>query len=510
MIDETRVLAMYLPQFHRVKENDIWWGEGFTEWTTVRNAKSLYDSHNQPREPFEYYDLLNKRVMQTQAKLMKKYGIDGVCIYHYYFENHRKILEKPAENLLNWKDIDMPFCFYWANESWIRSWSNIMGGNSWSEIFDKSQKNIDDNGCLLKQAYGGPEDWEKHFYYMLPFFRDNRYIKKSNRPVLIIYKPDDIVCFEEMKKCWDELSDKEGIGRVFFIGKNSNSPVQDAKIIHEPQYSLSIMSGYKYNNEYDIKNVYEYDEVWKNILKNDDKEAYFCGFVGYDDTPRRGKNGIVIKDGTPEKFRNYMIRLFTKVIRNKHDFVFVNAWNEWGEGMYLEPDKYWGNKYLEALSDAIDFVRTNKEILVGCQEDVNYESKPSDGSAVINRYRYYWTVLNKWLRNNILGKNIFEYLKEHNMNTIAIYGLGMLGENLVLELKKTGIQIAYGIDRDIYIKHKFRFPIFNINDELPQVDAIIVTVESVIDELRIKTHERIPIIGLYKIVESIYQEDTEK
>ena len=136
----TKVYAFYLPQFHRVAENDEWWGEGFTEWTTVKNAQSLFPGHEQPRVPLEYYNLLDKTTMKKQADLMHRYGVDGMCFYHYYFEHEKKILEKPAENLLNWKDIDMPFCFYWANQSWIRSWSNVAGGNKWSKIYDESKK----------------------------------------------------------------------------------------------------------------------------------------------------------------------------------------------------------------------------------------------------------------------------------------------------------------------------------------------------------------------------------
>lgn len=134
------VLAMYLPQFHRVRENDEWWGEGFTEWTTVRNAKKFFTDHYQPHEPLSYYDLLEKKTMKQQEMLMHKYAVDGMCFYHYYFEKGRKILEKPAENLLKWKDVDMPFCFYWANESWKRSWSDLQKGNVWSEIYENSER----------------------------------------------------------------------------------------------------------------------------------------------------------------------------------------------------------------------------------------------------------------------------------------------------------------------------------------------------------------------------------
>ena len=153
-----KIISMYLPQFHRVKENDEWWGEGFTEWTAVKQADSLFDGHYQPRIPLNgnYYDLLDKETMQWQADLMKKYGIDGQCIYHYWFKEGRQILEKPAQNLLKWTDIDMPFCFCWANESWARTWSGLKNTNAWSAK-QEPKKQGDHNGLLLEQYYGTEE-----------------------------------------------------------------------------------------------------------------------------------------------------------------------------------------------------------------------------------------------------------------------------------------------------------------------------------------------------------------
>ena len=213
-----KILAMYLPQFHRTPENDKWWGEGFTEWTTVRKAKPLFLNHAQPHEPQEYYNLLDKDVMIKQAELMHKYGVDGMCFYHYYFEDGIKILEKPAENLLKWKEINMPFCFYWANQSWVRTWSNLQDANVWVDTLDNDEKREGD-GVLLRQAYGGREQWKKHFDYLLPFFKDSRYIRKDGRPLFIIYKPEDIKDLAEMKDYWNELMEKEGLPHIFFIGK---------------------------------------------------------------------------------------------------------------------------------------------------------------------------------------------------------------------------------------------------------------------------------------------------
>ena len=186
-----KTIAMYLPQFHRVAENDAWWGEGFTDWSAMNRAKPLFDGHKQPKKPLNnyQYDLLEKETFLWQEQLMRAHGVYGFCFYHYWFKDGRRILEKPAENLLRWKEIQIPFCFSWANESWGRSWSNISNQNVWASAFEPKENRKGD-GILLEQAYGNEEDWTEHFNYLLPFFQDPRYIKKGSQPVMLIYQQD--------------------------------------------------------------------------------------------------------------------------------------------------------------------------------------------------------------------------------------------------------------------------------------------------------------------------------
>jgi len=169
-----KIIAMYLPQFYKVKENDEWWGEGFTDWVTAKNAKPLFKGHYQPHIPMNhnFYNLMDKHTMQWQADLMKKYEVDGLCFYHYWFKDGRKILEKPAENLLHWKEIHMPFCFSWANETWARSWGQIQGANAWADAYEPEQK-AGEPTILLRQSYGEKEQWKAHLIIYYPFFRMN-------------------------------------------------------------------------------------------------------------------------------------------------------------------------------------------------------------------------------------------------------------------------------------------------------------------------------------------------
>ena len=179
-----KIMAFYLPQYHEIPENNQWWGEGFTEWTNTKKAEPIFKGHYQPRIPYNdyYYNLLDKKSLQWQADLMKKYNVYGLCMYHYWF-NGKKLLEKPMEILLDNKDIDLNYCMCWANETWARTW-------------DGKEKDI-----LIKQEYGDKEDWINHLEYMMKFFNDKRYIKDNGRPVLVIYKTQLIPQINEMVKC---------------------------------------------------------------------------------------------------------------------------------------------------------------------------------------------------------------------------------------------------------------------------------------------------------------------
>lgn len=479
-----KIYAFYLPQFHTTPENDEWWGEGFTDWVTVRDAQPLFEGHEQPHEPLEYYNLLEKQTMQNQADLMQYYGIDGLCFYHYYFENGRKILEKPAENLLKWKDINMPFCFYWANQSWAKTWSNMQGANVWAYSVNHDDKTNEDNGILLNQAYGGDKEWRQHLEYLLPFFLDDRYIKIQGRPLFIIYMPEDIKCFDEMKKNWDDFMDEKGLPHVFFVGKNTYAEIMDGYVDHEPQFVFSELGDQKFNNDFGIKHIFDYDDIWRRILANREigDNFFYGGFVGFDDTPRHGKRGRVVVGQTPQKFRKYLSKLLIKANNSKNKVVFLNAWNEWGEGMYLEPDLKNGDAYLRAVREAKLFVDNNNDILNdlfndSCSEIKLQENIKIEGLIKKNeRYRNYWTIFRDWLNLNIEGKKISKYLTDNNIYTVAIYGMGMLGTTLYKELYNEGIDVKYGIDQDVSKKGKFGIPIYTLDETVTYVDLVIVAV----------------------------------
>lgn len=475
-----KVISMYLPQFHRVKENDEWWGEGFTEWTTVKKAEKLVSNHYQPHVPLNnnYYDLLEQNTMKWQADLMKQYGIDGQCFYHYWFKDGRQILEKPAENLLKWKEINMPFCFCWANETWARTWSKINSKNSWANIFEKkTDKN--DTGILLEQKYGNEEQWKQHFEYLLPFFQDKRYIRKENKPVFVIYKAALIPCLNEMLDRWNQWAKESGLPGVYVIGANSNQRIDrylDAVLYHEPQRAIGIIK----NEKTDRQGFFtlNYDEVWTEILRfrAKNEKAIYGGFVGYDDTPRRGKNGTIIEGATPQQFQQYLTELIAKNMRKNNDLIFLNAWNEWGEGMYLEPDE----KYRYAYLESVKYAKEHYSECLGkyddnlLKADVHLLNDLETLNAKCERYEGYWRILERWLTLKEENVCLERYFADRKIATVAVYGAGMIGRHLLRELENGKVEVKYAIDRkadtlNVDVK------VYSPDEDLPQVDAIIIT-----------------------------------
>lgn len=480
-----KVLAMYLPQFHKVKENDEWWGVNFTDWIPTRNAKPLCEGHYQPHIPLNnnYYDLLKKETLQWQADLMHRYGVDGMCFYHYYFKDGRKILEKPAEKLLEWKDVDMPFCFYWANESWKRSWSSVQNANVWQGD-DSKPENSNDTGLLLDQQYGEEQAWIEHFQYLLPFFKDGRYIKVDNKPLLILYRTSLITCLKPMLECWRQLALEEGFEGIYVIGAYANDKAKEALdgvLYHEPpQTIVTLREGGAGNSAYSIM----YDTVVEHVLQEPmlDKKTYFSCFTGFDDTPRRGERGNALKEATADKYQEFLARTLAKSYAAGSELVFVNAWNEWGEGMHLEPDEKDGYAYLEATLKA-------KEIYEKYIEE--YRNKLSENKASnflflqnkADKFEQYMKLLDRWMEMREKGIKLADYLCERNMKKVAIYGFGNFGRHLLWELKQSEIEVEYIIDQQGE-KVCSELPIYLPTDKLPICDAIIVTPFWVFDSIK--------------------------
>ena len=368
-----KVIAFYLPQFHRIPENDKWWGEGFTEWTNIRNAKPLFEKHYQPRIPLnnQYYDLLeDDEILRQQCRLAKRNGIYGFCFYHYWFSG-KKLLEKPIEKYLRDKECDLPFCLCWANEDWKKR-----------DVFGKTK-------MLLMQSYGDAKEWKEHFEYCYPFFKDDRYIRIDGKPVFIIYRPEMIPDLKRLLSYWNTMAKDRGLGGLTFMYQHVNAHMTlgrrkklfDYGIEFQPFYAMQVggssywlskLKSYMdlpfqrlFHYSFDVHkhfrpkrglHVVNYDQVWKRILKEKRQDARIIAgaFVDWDNSPRYGSAGLIVEGANPKKFKKY----FSKLVRNiqregKKEIIFLFAWNEWSEGGYLEPDERYGYGYLHAVRDVI-------------------------------------------------------------------------------------------------------------------------------------------------------------
>lgn len=370
-----KLISFYLPQFHTIPENDEWWGTGFTEWTNVRKAQPFFTGHDQPKVPLlGEYDLTDDTTKRWQAELAKQYGIFGFCYYHYWFKDGKKLLEKPVEQMLANKEIDLPFCFSWANENWSKNWD---GGN---------------REVIMQQDYGTQPDWERHFQYLLPFFKDERYITVDGRPLFVIYKPDQIADLFQMTNYWRKRAVEEGFPGLclafqfptYYADMYYRDDIFDFRIGFEPVHARNLKSmrpgtsekvklirrylGENILSEYRKKRMkftpggysnsqtlamYFYDEVWEKILNANWTDEFIPGaFVDWDNTPRN-KHGLVHAGFSIEKFQSYMTQLIARARKESKPMIFINAWNEWGEGAFLEPDKKYEYQKLEAVKNSL-------------------------------------------------------------------------------------------------------------------------------------------------------------
>ncbi len=371
-----KIIPLYLPQFHQIPENDKWWGEGFTEWTNVKKAKPLFEGHYQPRIPLDgnYYDLSEVDTLRWQCKIAKEHGIYGFCFYHYWF-NGKLLLEKPMELLLAHPEIDIDYCISWANHNWEDSWKASPGREK----------------ILIGHDFDDEQDWVAHFNYMLPFFKDSRYIKEEGKPLMTIYIPNIIGKLNKMLILWNQMAIDNGFvglkyafqSAMSFHSKGWDRSMFTYAIEFEPGFTnnkKSILSSFnimKYSNiikkMLGIKKriqktrkevaLFDYDETWKKILSQKPSaiNAIPSAFVDWDNTPRKQRSGTVYTGANPKKFKKYFKQLILKARDEyKTDKIFLFAWNEWAEGGYLEPDEKYGYEYLEAVRDSL--TETNESI----------------------------------------------------------------------------------------------------------------------------------------------------
>ncbi|AOM77589.1 glycoside hydrolase family 99-like domain-containing protein [Pedobacter steynii] len=358
-------IAIYLPQFHPFPENNEWWGKGFTEWTNVVRSGPKFPGHYQPHLPADlgFYDLRLLETMEAQADLAGTYGIHGFCYYHYWF-NGKLLMERPLEQMLKSGKPDFPFCLCWANENWTRKWDGA------------------DQQVLIHQDYH-PDDDRAHIEYLMPFFKDKRYIKINGKPVYLMYRSELHPNIIQATEIWREEAKKAGFEDIYLIRVENFKRNLDPKE-HGFDASMEFAPDiYQAGRKYGKKNLLRYllkkalhnlrikrfadfenkivslKETAVNMLKKPKPDyTYFrCVSPCWDNSARRKSNAVIYVESEPDNFKKWVSEIKDYTLANFEDeekIFFINAWNEWAEGCHLEPDQKYGKDYLKAFRDGLN------------------------------------------------------------------------------------------------------------------------------------------------------------
>lgn len=338
-----RTIAFYLPQFHAIPENDAWWGEGFTEWTNVDRARPFFEGHRQPRVPgtLGRYSLLDRATLARQSELARQHGVDGFCIYYYWFDGHR-LLEKPLDMWAADADL-LPYCVSWANESWTRRW-------------DGKEREV-----LMPQTY--PRGFEEGLFHdLLPHFRNTRYLQVDGRPILLVHRPTLIPDPNSFATRLRTLAATAGLPGLHLVGAETVANLRPAPlgfdaIAEFPPVGANTLRTAQLRPVPGIDKSFRgrlmsYDRLQARYMRRREPSfVRYSGVIpGWDNTARRMRNATIYYGESPLAYANWLshARQREKRLRGADGLVFVNAWNEWAEGAYLEPDLHAADAFLRA------------------------------------------------------------------------------------------------------------------------------------------------------------------
>lgn len=380
----SRIIALYLPQFHPIPENDEWWGPGFTEWMNVAKAKPLFRGHQQPRIPADlgFYDLRLPEVREQQAQLAREAGVEGFCYYHYWFGNGRQLLERPFNEVVESGKPDFPFCLCWANHSW--------SNKTWNR-----KSAVQENSMLAEQTYPGKDDDIQHFMSLLPAFKDKRYMTVDGKPIFVLYDPFRHTHVQEWIKTWRQLAEENGLPGLYLVGMTQSTltmrydvnGLYNERVLPNLESSADIFNtvlamgfdavnsygkrrgemlssgrvaeisktllrrigipvGHRYDYRKTVRGYFAPEDSWENVFPTI--------LPQWDRTPRMASYDGVYVGACPAAFEEH-IRQAVDLVKDKapeHQVIFLKSWNEWGEGNYVEPDQEFGHGWLDAIKKA--------------------------------------------------------------------------------------------------------------------------------------------------------------
>ena len=379
-----RVIALYLPQFHPIPENDRWWGPGFTEWTNVVKARPLFKGHVQPKIPADlgFYDLRLPETREAQAQLARDAGIEGFCYYHYWFGG-KELLERPFKEVVESGKPDFPFCLCWANHSW--------SNKTWNR-----KSHMQANSMLMEQVYPGEEDDVNHFMSLLPAFKDPRYITVDGKPVFFLYDPWSHTRVREWISTWRRLAEENGLKGLYLVSmcdstltfkinadgsRTRTMPnLQNSQEIFQSVLDMGfdavnsfgrrrgeMLTGGKYKDLFktalrkmgmSFNSFYDYAKTVKGFFAPEDRweNVFPTVMPNWDRSPRATSWDGIYVGATPKAFKKHLAEALD-LVKSKapdHQIIILKSWNEWGEGNYVEPDQEFGHGFLDAIREIIN------------------------------------------------------------------------------------------------------------------------------------------------------------
>lgn len=487
------IIANYLPQFYETETNNIHYGKGYTEWVAVSKAEKYFEGHNQPRLPLRenYYSLLEVETLRQQSRLAREFGIDGFAFYHYFFGSGRLELEKPAELFLKNRDIHIKFFLIWANESWGRSGNSKTGVNRWTNKFDTGEG----QDLFLEQKYEGIEQYKNHYHYVRQFIKDSRYVKIHGRFAFAVYNTSHTKELQLMMRKWNDWAREDGYAGFYFIGVNAwnHEELFDAVLYQAPNaaYHYGVPT-LEHRNGVAVKN---YFDVMDKILNIEDKESAFYGtFVDFDNSPRYGNtHSLMMDNSAPESFENYIRKIMKKNEKNGSGFLFINAWNEWGEGNYLEPDTVHEYRYLEVIKRAKRAAHCDVSIIIPAYNVEEYLEECLDSILIQKGLTYEILCINDGSTDQT-EKIIRKYQRRYP-DLITAYTTEHRG---VSAARNAGIEMALGrhvyyVDADDYLEPSAFQKMYEVIQQYKNFDMCFFSFKNVCNhqELRKKYEKMI-------------------
>jgi glycosyl transferase family WbsX len=371
-----KLIPFYFPQFYRTPENDAWWGEGFTDWDLVKSARPHFVGQRLPRQPLDgYYCQSEPEVLRRQVALAKRHGISAFNFYHYWFDGVA-CLDAPVQNFLRDPAIQgFEFCLTWANESWTRQWRGRP------------------NDYLIRQRHNpSPKLWGRHFDYLRPLFEDARYLKVDGRPVFIVYRAELIRRLPAFLAFMRAQAEQAGFPGLYLIAGRAY-PMLNAKRLYagfdavmdfEPRFSINshlrrlpewrmqVESLLRHLPEWTQRRLqqlsgprgggrFNYEDYLRTLEQRapvlDGKPAFPTVFPDWDNGARYAERATFFAGAAPQQFARALalaassLRALSRADRGAPEFLFINAWNEWSEAAYLEPDTEFGYAFLETVRD---------------------------------------------------------------------------------------------------------------------------------------------------------------